>query len=46
VAEAGAVCDHIAEQPIEINKTIEKAMRMEAPGCRALLGRAGADTCP
>src|ERR1700737_514969 len=40
VLAAGDVCDHIVVHPAEINKRVAK-IRMEAPGCRSLIGQVG-----
>jgi hypothetical protein len=46
VCAAGAVWDHPAEHAAASSKQIEKHFLMDAPGRRALPGRAGDDTCP
>src|ERR1700730_7221016 len=46
VFAAGVVCDHTAEHAAAISKQIERQCRIEAPGGRALPGRADEDICP
>jgi hypothetical protein len=46
VCAAGAVWDHPAEHAAASSKQIEKHFLMDAPGRRAVPGRAGDDTCP